>query len=251
MAVFAPPTQKTWDARFFARMHLVRQVLVFQLSLKAESTAVLLPLPTASLSQQAARFIDLSGYPSFFEDLDQLVHKPEPHQAAEGLVEAPQPAPAVRPERARFVPSVRDLKKVDPHFSLLQSLWAARPVYKDYGFAIIWVRARGPGRLGPIALEFQTRSTDALYFPGVFAQGGSAPSQARYDHRFFGQRSEDQTHYGWSRSQTEAAAVLDQGRLLMSSQTTHLIEPGDLVYWKDVRGDFPNQDFWLKLEGRF
>ncbi len=251
MAIFAPPIQKTWDARFFARMHQDRQVLIFQLSLKAQTTAVLLPLPTVSLSRQAARFIDLSGYPGFFEDLDQLVQLPEPHQAAQGLLEAPEPAPSVRPEQTRFVPSVRDLKKVDPHFSLLQSLWAARPIYKDYGFAIIWVQPQGAARLGPIALEFQTRSTDTLYYPAMFAQAGSASSQVRYDHRFFGQRNEDQTHYGWSRSQTQAAQVLDRGRLLMSAQTAHLIEPGDLVYWKDVRGDFPNQDFWLKLEGRF
>src|SRR5688500_17134373 len=79
MCVFSRPVEHVSGTRILARaLGPVEQVLVYAMTVGASTElAMLLPLPVpAGTGEDAVRFVDLSGYPGFFGDVEEAFRPP-------------------------------------------------------------------------------------------------------------------------------------------------------------------------------
>ena len=179
-----------------------RQLLVYSMEVYSnEPTAMILPLPVIpGEGEESIRFIDLSGYPDFFDDMRSAVHAAALAFGAgcvgEGLDEAPLPVHQVGDFEASYVPQLEDFKRLDPRFQLPDNVWAAMPDYHDYGFAVFQLNpvASMQSRsrtIHPMAFEFRSRDTERLFFPTVHVHDGQYHERAWFDHALFMQFESD------------------------------------------------------------
>src|SRR5581483_11470974 len=96
---------------------------------------------------------------------------------------------------ASFVPTVDDFERLDPRFSISKQVWSAIPAYADYGFAVFQLRELS-GSTHPIAFEFQTRLSDALYFPTVHIHDGTVHEKDNFDHVLYLQEEQFDSKVG-------------------------------------------------------
>src|SRR5260221_143089 len=130
MCCFSANVTSVSDTNLFARSSLGdRQFLVYSMQYEATSElAMILPLPVPPAAPEAAvRFIDLSGYPTFFADL--RLGFPEPvmrgfqPQSAAVPKAASLKIHAVGSFEASFVPRPVDFGRLDPRFRLPEGVW--------------------------------------------------------------------------------------------------------------------------------
>jgi len=195
MCIFTLPSVDVADTRLYARRAGPgRQILVYEMSYAApEPLAMVLPLPVASRDEETAlRFIDLSHAAEFFDDLAKLVWLVEVRRRSSMDLLSSSADPVRPPLRvhevgafeASFVPSVADFDRLDARFRLPGGVFEAMPQYADFGFAVFKLRETTGGLKGahPMAFEFSTRLTDALFLPTVHVHDGSVHRLARFDH---------------------------------------------------------------------
>jgi hypothetical protein len=263
--IFARPTERNG------------QLLAYSMTVAASGAlAMILPLPVPPGSpEDALRFINLEGYPDFFDDLNKGF--PLPVSRGRG------PAPAtlmmsgnllvvhdVGAFEASFVPSQADFSPLDPRFSNSPDIWAQLPTYGDYGFAVFklkgfdslpwWKRLFAKTKstqktIHPMAFEFPRRDPNQLFFPTVHIHDGAVHETAHFDHTLYCQahelttkdENEDKnskplhTSFEWLSSYAEAQAFMKVDK------SQGLID-GDLsCYREKLRGDLPNQDTFLAL----
>ena len=116
-----------------------------------EDLAMVLPLPTPpGVKEDAVQFVDLHGYPKFFDHLSNGF--PEPPVTG-GILTRARNMPAARAPlavvevgsfEASFVPTVKDFSRLDPRFRMPEGIWDKLPQYKQAGFAVFKLRKTSP-----------------------------------------------------------------------------------------------------------
>ena len=192
MCIFSQQVTHVSGTRIFARGAGSQQVLVYAMDFTAAGDlAMVLPLPTPpGPAEDAVRFVDLSGYPSFFTD----VHKAFPPRWVSGAV----PAAAAQSHllnlevhtvgafEASFVPSRDDFHRLDDRFRLSPAVWDALPEVADWSFAVFKLRGGGENqKVHPMALWFPRRDSSRVYFPTVHVHDGAVHAEAVFDHQLY------------------------------------------------------------------
>jgi hypothetical protein len=256
-----------------------RQLLVYSMRVfTASPTAMILPLPVRPGSgEDAVRFIDLSGYPEFFEDMSAAC-RPEiqtlglDSAAAAGYLAEPLlEVHEVGDFEASFVPTMSDFRRLDPRFQLSPDVWAKMPDCSDYGFAVFQLRLAAFDRIAgvgqevhPMAFDFPTRDPLRLFYPTVHVHDRDYHLTARFDHSLYCQRDDARERFG--RIWRELAAsepkedlpggpvALDSwfrksegpaGSEMDASRSAGTLDPSTRLYAFDLSGEFPNRDIWV------
>jgi hypothetical protein len=240
MCCFSGAVSHVSATQIFARNSARGQFLVYSMNLTmAAEVAMILPLPVPpSPTDDAVRFIDLSGYPDIFTDLASTFPPP---LASAGPTRgfAPQAAPLkvhdVGDFEASFVPSRGDFGRVDPRFRLPESVWDHLPAYADYGFAVFKLRqkARAQQTFHPMAFDFPRRDPHALYFPTVHVHDGKVHPHAHFDHTLYLQTD---SILDWESTQAPASAFAKIDR------AQGILDANARVYRRKIEGNQPNRD---------
>lgn len=230
------------------------QFLVYKMTVAlTDDVAMVLPLPVPLGTPEAAvRFIDLSGYPDFFVDLDSAFPSyilPSKGRSLRGGDEPPRAKLVVQRVgdfEASFVPSAADFTRLDARFRLPAAVWDKLPAYRDYGFAVfklhrlrgLWTRLLGRTQsVHPMAFHFPRRDPTQLFFPTLHIHDGVVHSTARFDHALFLQGDDGlQLDAGWMRSPQAASAFMKPDR------TAGIVDGAGPCYRRVVMGVQPNAD---------
>jgi len=196
MCCFSGDVKYVNNTRIFARAENgIRQFIVYQMAFEAnDDLAMILPLPVRhGSSENAVQFIDLSGYPEFFNDLRKGFPVPVEATAARGY-----PPPASVPAslkvhevgryEASFVPAISDFNRLDQRFRLADDVWKELPMYGSYGFAVFKLKS-GSYESHPMAFSFPRRQIDTLFFPTVHIHDEAVHEKAEFDHTLYCQPS--------------------------------------------------------------
>lgn len=225
--------------RIYARVERERQHLAYAMQLAtSEDVAMILPVPVvAGSAEDAMTFVDLSAYPSLFDELSALFPAPAP---AFGPPQARElPAKLVVHEvgafEASFVPSIADLARLDPRFRLPDAVWAQLPQYADWGFAVFQLR-RGDAKVHPMAFHFPTRAPSRVFFPTVHVHDGAVHDRAHFDHELYWQGPQP-GHLTDSTSPSSVAPSAIERSASMLLPT--------LVRRRVMRGEHTNADVWI------
>ncbi|RYE77062.1 MAG: hypothetical protein EOO74_07500 [Myxococcales bacterium] len=242
--------------RIFARMLSPgRQLLAYAMHYRAAGElAMILPLPVPPGSgEDAVRFIDLSGHPSFFADLEQCFRTRRAACAAPGG----SPASLLRVHdvgsfEVSFVPTLADFARLDPRFRLADDVATALPHGADRGFVVVQLRER-EGQLHPIAFDFPTCRPDHLFYPTVHVHDGTVPDHADFEHTLYAQHRDARPFLrwqpwttgfrrafllAWEAAHLEPTVAASSHELLAMTQPIHRIR---------VDGSWPNVDLWVPL----
>lgn len=257
MCMFTSEVQAVSDTRIFGRLEGGRQFLAYEMRFAAlGDLAMVLPLPVPpSSAEDAVGFIDLSGYPELFDDLDRLFPRPQSGAFSPGVVPARQLAVHdVGAFEASFVPTIADFARLDKRFRLKPAVWKKLPRYADYGFAVFKLRGTDGGlfsRLGrgkpapqhahPMAFSFPTRRPDALFFPTVHVHDGEVHATAQFDHQLFCQSASAPTPplgIFWPGAHPPQADVTRAAGLLVADAPCFRL---------DIRGPYHNEDIVAPL----
>ncbi len=269
MCCFSKPVPYVAGTKIFARsFDDGRQALVYSMAFVAdEELAMILPIPVPPESpEDAVRFIDLSGYDRFFDDLDRAF--PKIMLRARGGFGAPQSLSHSAPKlkvhdvgeyEASFVPTQAAFERLDERFKLAPEVWAQLPQYADWGFAVFklkagaakeagfWRRLFGgksrskPRTVHPMAFEFPRRDPGSLFFPTVHVHDGQVHSEAIFDHQLYcqlGRAWVERTHWEPSEGPLE--------RWMKHDRSQGLVDPGAIALRRTMHGFFPNEDQTLE-----
>jgi hypothetical protein len=256
MCCFSAKTEVHGTSIFARLLKQNTQGLVYQMRYTAERpTAMILPLPVALPAREdSVRFKNLEGYPSFFDHLaNGFPAKPSFSLSRSKSASVSEAASTLEVHDvgdyiATFVPSVKDFGRVDPQFSIAKDVWDKIPGYADYGFAVFQLKKLS-GAPHPIALEFDTRLAQTIFFPTVHIHDGSVHEKDDFDHVLYTQETtfdERVSSYdgpdtvdsktGFVRSKERATAFTE------SAKSQGLIDPNLLVHKMTMRGTLPNRD---------
>lgn len=233
--------------RIFARITEVgRQAIVYQMEFAAkQDLAMILPLPiVAGADKKAVKFIDLSGYETFFDDLRSGFPWPRALvssnkmalPAGGGVLEVKQ----VGSYEASFVPTVKDFERLDARFRLPADSWKSLPQYSDHGFAVFKLRS-GEHKVHPMAFTFPTRHPDKLFFPTVHIHDGKVHQEEEFDHALYCQvvRTGLFVMTRWDESDALAKAFTKP------EKSEQLIVPDAHVHHRSLAGKMKNEDIIL------
>lgn len=186
MCMFSGDINSVFGTKIFARTtENGKQFLVYSMRYSADlDMAMILPLPTPPSSpEDAVKFIDLSDYPSFFDDVDNIFDEfrfesmgGSPRSAQSSLK-----VESVGSFEASFVPHKTDFVRLDKRFRLSDDIWDQLPEYNDYGFAVFKLKA-GKNNIHPMAFEFPSHEATKLFFPTVHVHHGQVEPEANFDH---------------------------------------------------------------------
>jgi hypothetical protein len=99
----------------------------------------------------------------------------------------------------------------------------------------------GNKSLHPMALEFQTREPNRLFFPTVHVHDGSVEPKALFHHSLYCQ-SED-PGAGWRPSALEGEPF-PASEFINIDRSIGLLLPDQVVFERSVVGSHPNRDLW-------
>ncbi|MCA9575121.1 MAG: hypothetical protein KC668_06780 [Myxococcales bacterium] len=247
------PAVRVSGTSIYVRAEGSRQLVVYAMSLASRSdAAMILPLPVrpGTPEDEAHRFVALDGCPDLFDQLELLFAPPmQTLSKGHGLLRAQSARPriavtSVGSFEASYVPSVSDFDRLDPRFRLPPDVWSQLPRYQDYGFAVFKLKA-GDAKVHPMALWFDTRDDQRLFFPTVHVHDGRVHAQADFDHKLYWETATptaDTSTEGaaWFEDpETEALRVPDA----IKARAPSVFGDG-LVRRRVMRGPFPNEDQW-------
>lgn len=258
MSCFSQTMSQVGKTRIFARLTgKGTQLLVYQMEYESEKpAAIIIPLPIAVPGDESSVFfLDMKGYEGFFRDMHQgfpAIHLPNIPKGASGKSLAVQ---KVGDFIASFVPTMDDFSKLDPQFVIPKETWAKVPAYADYGFAVFQLTELR-GRPHPIALEFQTRMPDQVFYPTLHIHDGVVRKRIFYKHELYLQHAAYDSrvgeyisgHYadnatGFVRSKNVA------GSFCKCDETRGVVIPELLIHRIDVLGPLPNKDMVFPVDG--
>jgi hypothetical protein len=249
MCIFSQPVRDVSATQIYAHLQGERQCLVYEMRLSAAADlAMILPLPTPGREEDQVKFVDLSGYPKFFADMQECFVPPASRDfdLMSFSAAAPQTLAVHRVGafEASFVPALADFARLDARFRLPDAVWRQLPAYRDYGFAVFQLRA-GDGRVHPMAFSFPTRERGALYFPTAHVHDGAAHPTAAFDHSLFAQgAAPDQD---WEEGGFMPRQRMDFGNAVVADRTRGLVDPDAPLLRRTLKGEYANGDIWLPL----
>jgi hypothetical protein len=202
MCCFTGEVVEVTSTRIFARGNGAAQYLAYQMRYVAtETLAMVLPLPTpVGVGESAVHFIDLSGYPEFFEHaasgFHDVVRDPDELRtlSSSGRLDVHE----VGSYEASFVPRIPDFARLDPRFRMPEGVWEKLPQYADWSFAVFKLKD-GRNEVHPMAFEFPRRDPTRLFFPTVHVHDGRVRDQADFDHDLYCQPAQP-PHRIWTKS---------------------------------------------------
>ena len=256
MCIFAGSVHDVSSTAIFARRsHNGRQVLVYSMALTASTdVAMVLPLPVPPGSaEKAVRFIDLSAYPEFFDDLDRAFpRKTSVATQSDVLLEtfslqSNLVVHEVGSFEASFVPTRHDFSRLDQRFRLPDQVWRALPGYDDWGFAVFKLGPMSrPTGIHPMAFEFPQRDPDRLFFPTVHVHNGRVEPWATFDHQLYCQDVDEMRLDRWywsfhSAFRWEQSSVALE-EVIVADHTAGIVRPDLPCHRVAITGSYPNAD---------
>jgi hypothetical protein len=253
MCLFSRPVNHVSSTHLFARgIDGGRQLLVYEMRVEAsEPLAMVLPIPVPKgCGDDAVRFVDLSGYRDFFEDLDDAFPEAEVDELVMGLELSRSLAPAtlevhqVGAFEASFVPTRADFSRLDPRFRLPDSAWSSLARYQDFGFCVFKLEPdAAPQSVQPMAFDFPRADPDELFFPTMHLHDGTVAERADFDHSLYTQlpSRELELILQWKRSAEPIGASVD------SKRAAHLIAPTEHAHRKQLHGELRNDDYTVNM----
>jgi hypothetical protein len=191
MCIFSRPVTFVGSTCIYARGHEAEQFLVYAMDFAAaDDLAMILPLPAVrGATERSIRFIDLSGYATFFDDMRRAFPAPQflDDLMISGAAPPPQHALVVHQVgsfEASFAPAAADLDRLDPRFRL-PDVSKLLPLYGDFGFAVFKLKAGTRKKIHPMAFAFERRDRDRLFFPTVHVHDGAVHEAAVFDHELY------------------------------------------------------------------
>ncbi|MFO0915596.1 MAG: hypothetical protein U0795_21710 [Pirellulales bacterium] len=255
MCCFSQRVESVRNTRIFARLSgRGTQFLAYQMNYESrDANAMILPLPVRQpADDKSLKFIDLSHYDAFFDDLANGF----PFRAVPSIGCSARPIRtnaeglevfAVGNYIASFVPTLTDFDRLDAKFKLPVEVWNKIPGYEDYSFAVFQLAA-GSLRPHPMAFEFQARN-DELFFPTVHIHDGKFHPSEEFDHALYMQHAGldskvssyanadvGDSSTGLIRSKYRASQFCQVGK------TVGLVAGDLLVHRKFILGEHPNAD---------
>lgn len=252
MCCFSKPVISVTATKIFARPDddLARQFLVYSMALYAdEDLAMVLPLPVkVGTEEKGVTFVDLSGYPDFFTDMEKGFPAPRKRSLSRSRsVSAATSADALEIVQvgnfeASFVPTLKDFSRLDERFRISDAAWKKLPDYHDYGFAVFKLKS-GQSKPHPMAFSFPRRDPRVLFFPTVHIHDNEVHSEAEFDHVLYCQPSEHQhlSLSSWRESDRLANAFLKVAK------SKGLVTAGQHCYRKPLQGLLPNRDTFVSI----
>jgi hypothetical protein len=256
MCIFSGSVDEVSSTRIFARKSdSGRQLLVYSMAFAAAAdVAMVLPLPVPSGSaEKTVRFIDLSGYPKFFSDLDRAFPRKRSTSTrgafSLGLLSLEETLVVheVGSCEASFVPTRDDFSRLDPRFRLSDDVWQALPGYADWGFAVFKLgqMAELTG-VHPMAFEFPQRNPDQLFFPTVHVHNGRIEPWAAFDHRLYCQDADESRLDRWywsfhSEFRWEQSSVA-LSEVMVADRAEGTVRPDRPCHRVAIRGSYANAD---------
>ena len=238
MCLFSAPITSVTTTRIFCNHHEARQTLVYQMSLSTKrDVAMILPLPCLDDGDDPIEFIDLSGYPDFFDDLEDLF------PTLRGVLSLDEEPETLEVHRvgsfdASFVPSMDDFGRLDKRFRLPPSVCKKLSRYKDYGFAVFKFAAGKQQEFHPFGLSFRPVWLDSVFFPTVHVHDGAVPRKANFDHVLYTQMPE-----GWTEPEHWRRTARHPSKGFPS------FVADSRVFKTDLEGKLPNRDHWIQSDG--
>jgi hypothetical protein len=199
---------------------------------------MVLPLPVdRSFGDDAVRFVDFSGYPTFFTELEAgfaALSDDDDDDRGRGGGRT-LPVQHVGAFEASFVPTVTDFTRLDRRFRIDDAVWRCVPGADDAGFAVFQLR---PGRFDahPMAFGFRTREPSKVFFPTVHIHDGTVPAQARFDHVLY-----MQARHGQPRGFEAGGSARDHVDI---RRTQRLVHSQRTVWRRAIVGVTANADVW-------
>ena len=247
MCCFTQPVVVSGTEIFARRSSPTSQILVYTMKVKAkDDVAMILPIPVPKgTPESAVKFLDLSKYPEFFQDLSRGFSNRDPSATREGGAkgvgsaaahEKPLKVVGVGNFEASFVPTIDDFGRLAAQFRLPKKVWASLPQYEKFGFAVFKLKAKHKA-FHPMAFEFPTTYVSELFFPTVHVHDGKVHEKAHFDHSLYcqvpdGVRSLAQ----WEESDVPVGMYMDYTRGLPA------IERFSHVMRLKMEGQLKNQD---------
>jgi hypothetical protein len=249
MCIFSGPISAVSETRIFAAMAGNNQSLVYDMHLASPSdVAMILPIPVSRATDDPIQFIDLSKYPRFFDDMDDMFYRWKPRSgddpACASASLALLPVHRVGGFDASFVPSLSDFARLAPSFRLPDEVWNQFPAYAAYAFAVFQLRA-GNTQIHPMAFTFHAKDPKSLYFPTTHVHDGTVPDLAEFDHTLYTQASTDSPH--WIQSPESPASFMMLNHPLFGDRTKGLVSPQLPVSRRKLNGHLKNQDLRLAV----
>lgn len=246
MCCFTRPVTHVGSTRIFARfLDREKQCIVYQMTFDApEDLAMILPIPVVQPAKEdAVSFVDLSRYPSFFEDMAKAFPQPRMRHA-DGGIDGPfgGPGPELAVHRvgafdASFVPTIADFVRLDGQFKLDDAVWKSLPQYKEYGFVVFKLR-KGFHEVHPMAFRFPSALPGQIFFPTVHIHDGKVHETEEFDHTLYAQAWKSAVIKGpdWEES------ALNAGPFVKMRAVSDLVWAGGHLYKLDIRGESKNED---------
>jgi hypothetical protein len=251
MCIFSARVSYVANTSIFARSSIGgKQFLVYSMRYQADSElAMILPLPTPPLPpENSVRFIDLSGYPKFFDDMAEGFIPPLTRSAAASAAFNSKPTLKVHDVgsfQASFVPHLRDFARLDSRFRLPDQSWDQMPQYGDHAFAVFKLRA-GEKKVHPMAFEFPRRNPQTLFFPTVHVHDGFVEAKAYFDHSLYYQASRSIVNVPFSK--TDDLRPKPAKQFMDIAKTQGIVDADTVIQNKRLKGMRVNRDIVVKEE---
>ncbi len=248
MCIFSAIISSVANTRIFARSSTGElQFLVYSMQYEAVTDlAMILPLPTpSSPDENAVRFIDLSDYPHFFEDMAKgfpiiLTRS----KSSDEILKPTLQVHDVGSFEASFVPTLDDFDRLDSRFRLPEQIWHQLPTYQYYAFAVFKLKS-GAKKMHPMAFEFPRRNADQLFFPTVHVHESKVESKAHFDHSLYCQAEWQQPTWRVSSSDAAGTQVLAAKHFMNVDNAQGIVDPDAVIQAQRIYGFQTNRDVVL------
>jgi hypothetical protein len=250
MGIFSTPVRIAGTFNFFARAaraHTDHQFLACNFRYEAEAAfTLILPLPTPpDAAANAVRFINLSGYDDFFQDVRRgwpdLTRDTEKQSLTDRILEKVRDwldLDTTQTEIA-FFPDQQVLAEMRDRWPLSEAVWAALKPYTQFGLVGLKLEA-GANRLPPIAFEFPRGTPTELFFPTAHNLPHSAALNLR--HALYAQTPHRSAAWRIATSPDDAHRRWLARDFVKTDRTLDLIDPDQPIVARRLSGPADNLD---------
>jgi len=261
MCIFSQRVHSVNDTKMFGRLTgKGSQFLAYQMNYDSRGeNAMILPIPVLSPSNEnSLRFIDLQDYEYFFDDLSKgfPYFAPLFNIGCGGGFKTSSDAiklHKVGSYVASFVPTLDDFERLEPIFTLAKDTWDLVPQYASYGFAV--QLASGALKPHPMAFEFDSNSK-SIYFPTMHIHDGKVHETEAFDHVLYMQHagldSKVNRYVNYDVADRSTGYVRSEevaSEFCKIAMTKQMVVPSLLVHKHIVRGNQPNRDIEILVDG--